>query len=256
MLITLFVVSLILSYTSVGFPYSDAKSAPRLQRFRFIHTRRTFYDHSGVQTFTENGFMLSAVDRNAIRTLESSFNPNEMIEWRDDPKCSEATYCGFPMYRFNRGNYLKGNFDSPTVNPTKFTVISTARDTNISSNVLITFKLELTTLTMIYVTPGDGWTFVEGSMPVSHRVWNGKLFQFSKITYGKAGNEVMEETIKLAESPGADPLNIATISIATVESVFTKSSDYTQLMEKFPEWTFVMEQQADVSSFVIKEDQI
>lgn len=188
---------MILAFTSVGFPYSDSKQDPRLQRFRFIHTRRTFYDQEGNKTFSENGFLLSAIDRNAVRTLESSFDPRDMINWRYDLKCREATYCGFPLYRFDRGNYLKGDFDKPTVKATKFTVIQAVRDPNNSTNLVVEFKIKLKTLTMIYITPGDGWTFVQGSLPTSQRTWNGKTFRYSKITYGKSTKECMRETITL-----------------------------------------------------------
>lgn len=179
----------------MGFPYSDSSSDPRLQRFRFIHTKRTFYNHAGAVTFTENGFLLSAFDRNAVRTLESSYDPKEMIEWKDDSKCAVATYCGFPMYRFDRGRYMKGTFDSPTLNPPKFTLNKAVRNSNNSSQVLVDFEIELNILTMIYLTPGQGWKFVEGSMPTSQRMWNGNPFRFSKITYGKSTDEALKETI-------------------------------------------------------------
>lgn len=48
-------------------------------------------------------------------------------------------------------------------------------------------------------------------------------------------------------------MNVATITIVTLESIFPKNNDYIELMEKFPDYTFAMEQQADVSSYQIAE---
>lgn len=193
----MFVASLILSFTSVGFPYGDDKSDPRLQRFRVIQTKRTFYDHSGDQTFTETGFLLSTIDRNSVRTLESSFEAKDLSDWKDDARCETDTYCGFPMYRFDNGRYLKNFTQDPSVEPTSFNVIRSARDPSKPSQILVDFTIELTTLTMIYITPGEGWKFVESSLQTSERTWKGKSFQSSKITYGKRTNEVQRYFIAL-----------------------------------------------------------
>lgn len=196
----MFIVSLILSFTSVGFPYSDDKTDPRLQRFRVIQTKRTFYDHSGEQTFTETGFLLSAIDRNSVRTLESSFDAKDLSDWNDDARCETDTYCGFPLYRFGYGRYLKNFTQDPSVVPTSFNVIQSARDPSKPSQILVDFTIELKTLTMIYITPGEGWKFVESSLQTSERTWRGKSFQSSKITYGKRTNEVQRYFIALEVS--------------------------------------------------------
>jgi hypothetical protein len=248
MLSAVFIVSLILSFTPVGFPYSDNKVTPRLQRFRVINTRRVFYDSNGAEEFKDIGFLLSAIDRNSVRTLESCFGPENINEWRDDSMCNTNTYCGFPMYRFNRGRYLKGLVD-PSVRPTKFIKHTASRNPNDPSQILVEFSLDLKMLTMIYVTPGDGWKYVNGTLPVMEAIWNDKPFYIAKITYGVKTNDISRYQINLEDSQGA-----VKITVATVESVFQKNSEYIEVMSKFPEWTFAMEQQADVSSYSIKED--
>jgi hypothetical protein len=47
-------------------------------------------------------------------------------------------------------------------------------------------------------------------------------------------------------------MNAVTITIVTIESVFYKNEEYAELMKKMPNYVFTMEQQADVSSYVIK----
>lgn len=58
----------------------------------------------------------------------------------------------------------------------------------------------------------------------------------------------------LKDSTGADSTKVATIAVAAVESVFEKNQEYVDVMNKFPDWTFAMQQQADVSSYAIKEN--
>lgn len=245
---------MILSFTSVGSPYSDDKSDPRLQRFRVIHTKRTFYNHLKEETFTDVGFLISAIDRNAVRTLESSFSPENLTEWRDDEKCATNIYCGFPMYRFDRGRYLKGsNEDPPTVTPTKFEVISTTRNSSNPTQLKIDFSLDMSTLTMLYMTPGDGWEIVDSSIQSSLRIWENNDFTFTKITYGKKTDELLNAYVTLESSSQADPLNALTITVVTIDSVFEKAEDYINLMAKLPEWTFAHQHQADVSSYVVIE---
>lgn len=189
--------SLILSFTSVGFPYSDDQSDPRLQRFRVLHTRRTFYDNQRNPTFNETGFLISTIDRNAVRTVNSIVRQEYLIDWRDDPKCIEVVQCGFPIYRFGRGKYFSALTQDLVVEPTPFTVIRASRVAGNDSFVKIEFTLRLRTLTMLHITPGLGWTFVESSFPTSPRSWGIESHRFSKITYGKYTDELMHETVTL-----------------------------------------------------------
>ena len=198
MLLLTFVVSLIFSFTSVGFPYSDNKSDPRLQRFRVFHTKRSFYDHDGTKTFSESGFMLSTFDRNSIRTLESSFNPENLIDFSDDDQCGKNVYCGFPLYRFPSGKYLKGlNQNEPIVEPTSFKVLHATRNPNNVSQVMIEFTLQLRTLTIIFITGNDGWNIRNTTHDATPRYWRGSEHFYSKITYGKSTSELMRETVTL-----------------------------------------------------------
>jgi hypothetical protein len=194
---TIFVISIILSFTSIGFPYSDNKSDPRLQRFRVIYTKRTFYDELGTSKSSKTGFLISAYDRNAVRTLEASFEPKELTEWSSDEMCKTEIYCGFPMYRFERGRYIKGVYGAPSVKPSRFSLLQATRNPNNSSQVIVDYSLDLTTLTMVYIAPGKGWKYSGGSLQSSERFWEGHSFQFSKITYGKKSEDILREYITL-----------------------------------------------------------
>lgn len=136
-------------------------------------------------TENHNGFLVSAVDRNAVRTLESSFDPKDLYDWKEDEMCKTEIFCGFPLYRFDRGRYLKDESSGPSVNSSKFTVVKVERNPSDASQLVVDFSMDFTTLTMVYIAPGKGWSYAKGSLQTGERVWNERLFQYSKITYGK-----------------------------------------------------------------------
>jgi hypothetical protein len=196
-LLAIFITSLILSFTSIGFPYSADKTNPRIQRFSVMHSKRTFYNSSSSETFADVGFLISTIDRNSVRTLEISFGAEKFIDWKEDEKCEKLRHCGFPLYRFSEGKYMKANGEMPTVKPVKFTLKQAKRNPNNSSQLLVNFSLKLSTLTMIHVIPGSGWKYVNGSLPSSQRFWMERPSQFTKITFGKNLNEEMDEFVVL-----------------------------------------------------------
>lgn len=148
---------------------------------------------------------------------------------------------------------MKGAQD-PTVQPAPFTKISAARDPAKPAQVKVEFSVELSSLTMIYMTPGNGWKFVNSSLASSEFRWNDLSVEVSKITYGKKTDEIMTKYVELEDSPGADPLNVVTISIINIRSEIPMSQEYKDVMKKFPAYTFSMEQQSDTSIYKIKLD--
>lgn len=199
-LLTTFLVSFILAFTFAGFPYSDNKSDPRLQRFRVLNSRRTFYDFDGNVTFSDSGFVISTIDRNSDRTLEETFGKENLIDWTDDERCGDMVYCGLPLYRFTRAKYLKSRLVGPTVTASQFKVVSTTRNRSNESEVTVEFALQLNSLTLVYMSPGQGWNFKESSMSSRNLEWRGEQHRFSVITTGKKTKEFMNETVVLEVS--------------------------------------------------------
>lgn len=144
---------------------------------------------------SNNGYLISAYDRNAVRTLESSFDTKDLYDWQEDEMCETEIYCGFPLYRLDRGRYLKNFLIEPSVKPSKFSVLQATRNPNNTSQIVVDYSLDLTTLTMVYIAPGEGWRFVNGSLQSSERLWKGKVFRSSKITFGIKTNEILREHV-------------------------------------------------------------
>lgn len=198
-LTTFFVVSLILAFTSVGFPYSDDQDAPRLQRYRVIHAKRTLHDPTGQVIFTDGNILMYAWDRNSIRTLENAFGSDRLGGWRNEAPTCDQFNCGFPHFSLNRGVLLT-NFNEPnTMQPTAFNLV---RVELIASRVEIEFTLALRTLTHLSITPMNGMTFNRNdtSLYVNEIFQEGRAHYLSRIALGSQLSEPIRALVVLEVS--------------------------------------------------------
>jgi hypothetical protein len=184
---TVFIISFIVSFTSIGFPYSDNQISPRLQRFRVIHTKRSFFNSDGNETFSDINYLISKVDRNSERTLQSIFNSSYSIkDWTSDEKCSIEVFCGFPRFLVFRpeasnGKILK-SFEAPIIERTKFSITNKTSD---SQKISIFFNTNFKSLTQIRLQTESEWELVESSLRFEDNILDGKKFKATTIHVGK-----------------------------------------------------------------------
>lgn len=193
---TFFIVSIILAFTSVGFPYSDDQDAPRLQRFRVIHAKRTLHDPNGQVLFTDGNILMHAWDRNSIRTLENTFGSQRIVAWRNEAPTCDQFNCGFPHYSLNRA-VLLSNFNEPNLmQPTAFNLLRVER---IDTRVEIEFTVALKTLTHLSITPTNGMTFNtnETSLHVREFLQDGRAHYLSRIAIGSQLNTPVRALVVL-----------------------------------------------------------
>lgn len=107
------------AFTKYGFPYRDNSNGfPAVQRhfitvnFRilelylengimlliFQHTMRTVHDLNGTIQYTDAGFWMRELDRNAKKTIESLIAPDEPIPQMKNNLCQTQVFCGLPFY--------------------------------------------------------------------------------------------------------------------------------------------------------------
>ncbi|XP_058813687.1 endoplasmic reticulum metallopeptidase 1-like [Topomyia yanbarensis] len=85
--------------THVGFPYrDDTMKAPTVQRHYITHTLRTFHDYNGGVRYTDSGFLLQELDRNARKTIEGIAIPDTITPMREIPACQKELFCAIPFY--------------------------------------------------------------------------------------------------------------------------------------------------------------
>ena len=186
-LLTLFITCTILAFTSIGFPYSDAQHAPRLQRFRTTHIKRTVYDPAGVEKSSISNMMIYAWDRNGIRTLKEAFDGQEFLYMRNDEMCADYYLCGFQHRALDeRVIALKGFHSSPNIQPTKYNLI---KATNNAGIVDIEFALELRTTVQLSLTLDEGLEFESSNIDFNKVIRNQKRHVVTTITVGLGNNE-------------------------------------------------------------------
>lgn len=178
---------MILAFTSAGFPYSNAKHAPRLQRFRTMHARRTIYDPSGTIIHSNGSAVVYAFERNAFKTLDATFGESGTRDLRNDPLCEKLLSCGYPQYSLDRVAIMAHYYAMPNIQPTPFNLVKSQRT---GSRVEIEFSLLLRTLTEVSISLESGMEFIEDESSIASDKYseNGQIHYSTTITYGKQMN--------------------------------------------------------------------
>lgn len=247
-----FIISLILSFTNAGFPYSGSIVEPRVQRHYITHTQRTFYDADGDVRFTDIGFFIKENERNTKRTLDLILDPETLQMKNDDVMCKTEAFCGFPNYNATNAFWLKA-VKPPSLSLSTLTLTSKTVNGN---SVEMNFDVVGTYLTMLFVTTEDGVKLTDTSVGFGQYEWiEGKVANYLRIVNGKASLDPFSFSLKLDAASVANGSDLVKVTIVTFDWHFEKSpmtEEFQKLYNKFPDYTFVQIHQADVSSFTFK----
>ncbi|CAG9799018.1 unnamed protein product [Chironomus riparius] len=251
-LLTLFVTCTILAFTSLGFPYSDAQHAPRLQRFRTTHIKRTIYDPAGNEKSSIGNMMIYAWDRNGIRTLKEAFNGHDFLYIRNDELCSEYYLCAFQHRAINeRVIAIKGFHTKPNIDPTAYKLIKATSNGGV---VEIEFALELRTTVELSLTLDEGLEFESSNIDFTKIDQNQKRHIITTITVGVSNNDTYLIKIQLKGTPISNIF--ASLVVVTIDSTFdqgAKTTEFAHILNKFPDYTFSYVHQVDSSVYEIAQ---
>lgn len=249
-LIAAFGISLVLSYTPAGFPYSGLLADPRVQRHYITHTRRTFYDADGAVKFSDIGFFIKQNERNTKRTLDSFLEPDNLLRNSEDVMCKTEAFCGFPSYNISNFYWMKAS-DPPVVSKTSLKLDSKTRN---GSSVEMSFDVVGTFLTLLFVAPEPGVKLTDTSVGFNQHEWtDGRVASFLKIVYGKASSDPFSFSLKLESSD--ETSDVLKVTVVTIDSHFEKApmaQEFQLLVDIFPSYTFVQTHQAEVVSYTFK----
>jgi hypothetical protein len=185
----LFCVSLILAFTSAGFPYSDSAHAPRLQRFRVINAKRTLFDPSGNVLFSNGSAVVYKNDRNSHKTLKEAFGENGVRNWQGGDLCKENYNCGYPpTYSLDHAVTIAYFYSMPDMQPTNFTLLKAQRS---GSTVDVEFSVHIITgLTTVVISPSIGMTLNSelSRTKSSNETQNGRMHHMVQYIHGKQLN--------------------------------------------------------------------
>jgi len=252
-LVATFIVSIILSYTSAGFPYSGAIDDPRAQRHYVTHTMRTFYDSSGGIRHSDVGYYMLENERNTKRTLDTIFDPATLTLERDNEMCATEAFCGFPTYNKTNAYWIVTTV-KPDIDRTILTLESTTRS---SSSLDMNFSFIGSYMSYLYVVLEDGVDFISSSIAFNKREWitGGKEARYIKVVYGLNTSEPFPFTLTLntAAAISEDLVRVTVVTTDQHFDVHPHKEEFQQLIDKFPSFTFVQSHQSDVSSYTFRE---
>lgn len=256
-----FVTIAIICCTGIGFPYKAiTKSEPRVQRHFATHTLRTFYDQNGNVRFTDSGYFFRVIDRNTYRTVKDVVQ-QELIDQLDPRFCRNETYCGIPTYHVRQidggGFWLPGS--KPTL--THVNRIQTNSVKVISSTEKIyNFTLTENICSVMIIRPNKeagidltDWdlTAVNAQKPLAEASEMRKGLGFPVlIQHGLKDRSLLSFTLKLTAQKSFEG-SWLDILLVTHHWEYAKefTPEFNKLLQKFPDWTFVVSNVANVDGY-------
>jgi hypothetical protein len=246
-----FLISIILAFTSAGFPYSGSIDEPRVQRHYLIHTQRTFYNSDNTVRLTDQGFHIKENERNSKRTLDEILKAETLMTREEQVLCETEAFCGYPSYNASNAFWMPAT-EAPVVKRTSLT--RTFSNEN-GGNVEMSFDVEGSLLTLLFLAASDGVKFTETSKGFSEREWiEGRIAKYLKITYGKPATKPFSFSVKMKNS-NSEPSDLLKVTVVSIDSHFDDNpptKEFQALIDKFPDYVFVQQHQADVSSYTFK----
>ncbi|XP_058460663.1 endoplasmic reticulum metallopeptidase 1-like [Malaya genurostris] len=250
-------IALILAtFTHVGFPYrDDSMKAPTVQRHYITHTLRTFYDYNGGVRYTDSGFLLQELDRNAKKTIEGIAMPDTITPMREIPACEKELFCAIPFYSIWH-QVLFENFwfagPSPLIHSeVKCHLRNKDKLTDHVTRLQLTLKGDHQCALVIGPKPGVSltkWDIVsEIPDPIE---FNGQRGYFVLISSGLNPGP-MNITLQLRhEMPNYDgPLVDMTVTTTFWEHQKHHTPVFNKLLARVPTWAHVVPSVAAVNSY-------
>lgn len=244
------------AFTKYGFPYRDNSNGfPAVQRHFITHTMRTVHDLNGTIQYTDAGFWMRELDRNAKKTIESLIAPDEPIPQMKNNLCQTQVFCGLPFYSCRQlhtdGFWVPS--PQPLVRETGLLVLTNRRKLS-PTEIQLSFELTGSYLMSLQIRPKPGmtlanWNIME-SVPEPNVYLNQKAY-FVMITHGL---EAPTMNITLNFKTNEDDFNGPLVDIALVTFHWEYHKEHTptfaNLLAKVPTWAFVVPSVASYKSWV------
>lgn len=244
----------IIGVTHYGFPYRDDPKAPSVQRHFITHTIRTLYDREGNIRYTDSGFWLREVDRNARKTIESLAMPEIPIAQENNILCKNEIFCGLPFYSSRQmhtgGYWIPG--PSPLIR--EVATLKLINRTKISSTShQLNFLLSGSYLTSLQIRPKDSiqltkWNLLN-TVPQKN-YFNNQRAYFVMITHGLEA-EPMEISLEFKTNSENYTRSLVDISLVTFHWEYHKehTPTFANLLAKVPKWAFAVPSVASLTSW-------
>lgn len=259
-----FITMALICCTGIGFPYkADTDGEPRVQRHFATHTLRTFYNEKGEIRHSDSGFFFRVNDRNTYRTLKNVLQ-EDLIDQLDPKFCRNEVYCGLPLYSIRQmeggGYWLPG--PQPTLthaNRLQQNSVQIVSDTE----KLYNFTLTENVCTVMVIKPNKeagieltDWdlTPVHVHKPLARASEMRKGLGFPiLIQHGLKNRPLLNFTLKLTADKPFDGVWLDVL-VVTHHWEYAKefTPEFKAVLQKFPEWAFVVPNVANVDAYKIK----
>ncbi|XP_062540822.1 endoplasmic reticulum metallopeptidase 1-like [Armigeres subalbatus] len=239
---TMFLVSIILMSTPVGFPFREGTSP---QRYYIFHQQRNFYHQNGTLRRSHDNYFLYPQDRHTPHYLFDAVQVWGTQAQSIEEECNRELYCGFPFYinRYHRqrqNSYWMASQVQP--NFPDLVDLRLLEQMDLSTNVRrFRFSIEGPTLMGFYISPLPAhrlkaWTF-STDIPPSGTPWNGQSVYY--VNYVQAKSRNMFEFYFDIESPTTltnEPVVILSIHANYMYHEQYRTTEFQDLLKQMPSY--------------------
>ncbi|XP_066259368.1 endoplasmic reticulum metallopeptidase 1-like [Euwallacea similis] len=241
----LFVISIILLFTPLGFPYSAKESNPTPQRQWILHTSRKFFNESGDLSKSDAGFFLLNLDRNSPNILKGYVKDlARAVPLSDD--CERYAGCGMPLSHHRMIKIVPYSTWIPAEEPVlpeplnMTYVTENVSSTEVKYNIKITGTDRLT----IYIIPKEDVSMQNISFVAelnsSHITFQGRPMYF---IYRQLGTGELKHSftfnVRTQTNWIGPTVNLTVVGRYVHPSRMKKTAQYLELIQQMPQWTDV-----------------
>ncbi|XP_063704950.1 endoplasmic reticulum metallopeptidase 1-like [Culicoides brevitarsis] len=249
MFLGIFLITIILIMTPLGFPYREREAEAR---FTIWHTKREFYRPDGNIRKADSGYYVFTYDRHGSGPVM-----DEVPRMKDavdiDDECNTEMLCGMPFYNIHySGNAYYNKWvaaEEPLIpaspNRPYLKLVSGSSITRFKKEY--TFAVAGTDHMSIQISPMQGarlvgWSFTK-EMGKPSKTWNDRDVYFINYVHGLAENNMKEFQFKITVETDDDFILTHSFEIALaahfVHQKETLTTQYKEFIASFPKWTNV-----------------
>ncbi|XP_066140903.1 endoplasmic reticulum metallopeptidase 1 [Euwallacea fornicatus] len=241
----LFIISVILLFTPLGFPYSAKESNPTPQRQWILHTSRKFFNESGDLSKSDAGFFFLSLDRNSPSILKGYVKDlARAVPLSED--CEKYAGCGMPLLHHRMIEIAPYSTWIPAEEPILPEPLNMTYDTENISSTEVKYNIKITgpdRLT-IYIIPQEevsiqNISFVS-ELNSSHITFYGRpmFFIYCQLGTGELKHD-FTFNVRTQTNWTGPTVNITVVGRYVHPAKMKKTPQYLDLIQQMPEWTDV-----------------
>ncbi|XP_057663658.1 endoplasmic reticulum metallopeptidase 1-like [Diorhabda carinulata] len=255
----IFLATLVVVFTPLGFPYSGDWVNPTPQRYWMTHSQRLFYNETGHLQKTDSGIFMLNMDRNSPNSVKSYVKDlSKAKSLKDD--CNNYILCGLPLSHVKMTQIMEYSTWVPANQPNlPFPSKLIVNSKKMISSTSTTYNISLTgpDRQYVFLVPKENVNLTKLSLidklPKFVNRFKGRPLIFLNTVSGvNPATLTVTFDVEYPENYTGDSyLDVAVSSVHVHSKLVAKTPYYTTFLKQFPDWADVTAWVGSYASYVL-----